>query len=160
MDLHRPVYPCLGRPADCQDVILGRESHDQSPDPSRPRRRHRRFAHFIHHGDSARATHAGKYPRPGNANEETAHGRRFRQSTLHFTKDISTGEWTGAAVAMAKSIADVWSAQLVFVETTFGNSVLDVQSNKIDIAFALNPTPQRALAIGFTRPSGLRVRIL
>jgi polar amino acid transport system substrate-binding protein len=30
--------------------------------------------------------------------------------------------------------------------------VLDVQSNKIDIAFALNPTPQRALAIGFSRP--------
>jgi polar amino acid transport system substrate-binding protein len=73
-------------------------------------------------------------------------------SPPYFTKDISTGEWTGAAVAMAKSIADVWSAQLVFVETTFGNSVLDVQSNKIDIAFALNPTPQRALAIGFTRP--------
>jgi polar amino acid transport system substrate-binding protein len=54
---------------------------------------------------------------------------------------------------MAKSIADVWSAQLVFVETTFGNSVLDVQSNKIDIAFALNPTPQRALQ------SGLHARI-
>ena len=73
-------------------------------------------------------------------------------SPPYFTKDISTGEWTGAAVAMAKSIADVWGAELLFVETTFGNSVLDVQSNKIDIAFALNPTPQRALAIGFTRP--------
>jgi polar amino acid transport system substrate-binding protein len=34
-----------------------------------------------------------------------------------------------------------------------GNSVLDLQSNKVDIAFALNPTPQRALAIGFTKPS-------
>jgi polar amino acid transport system substrate-binding protein len=73
-------------------------------------------------------------------------------SPPYFTKDISTGGWTGAAVAMAKGIADVWGAELVFVETTFGNSVLDVQSNKIDIAFALNPTPQRALAIGFTRP--------
>ncbi|HTI79112.1 MAG TPA: transporter substrate-binding domain-containing protein [Acetobacteraceae bacterium] len=73
-------------------------------------------------------------------------------SPPYFMKDISTGEWTGAAVAMAKGIADVWAAELVFVETTFGNSVLDVQSNKVDIAFALNPTPQRALAIGFTRP--------
>jgi polar amino acid transport system substrate-binding protein len=73
-------------------------------------------------------------------------------SPPYFTKDIGTGEWTGAAVAMARSIADVWGAELVFVETTFGNSVLDVQSNKVDIAFALNPTPQRALAIGFTRP--------
>ena len=53
---------------------------------------------------------------------------------------------------MAKSIADVWGAQLVYNETTWGNSVLDLQSNKVDIAFALNPTPARALAIGFTRP--------
>src|ERR1700760_338435 len=73
-------------------------------------------------------------------------------SPPYFMKDITTGEWTGAAVAMAKGIADVWGAELVYVETTFGNSVLGVQANKIDIAFALNPTPQRALAIGFTRP--------
>jgi len=55
-------------------------------------------------------------------------------------------------VEMAKGIASIWGAELVQVESTWGNSVLDVQSNKIDIAFALNPTPQRALAIGFTRP--------
>ena len=72
-------------------------------------------------------------------------------------KDITTSEWTGAAVAMAESIADVWGAEVLFVETTFGNSVLDVQSNKIDIAFALNPIPQRALAIGLTRPSSIRI---
>jgi len=73
-------------------------------------------------------------------------------SPPYFKKDVATGVWTGAAVEMAKSIAAIWSAEVVFVESTFGNSVLDVQSNKIDIAFALNPTPQRALAIGFTRP--------
>jgi polar amino acid transport system substrate-binding protein len=73
-------------------------------------------------------------------------------SPPYFKKDLATGVWAGAAVEMAKSIAGIWGAELVFVETTFGNSVLDVQSNKIDIAFALNPTPQRALAIGFTRP--------
>ena len=58
-------------------------------------------------------------------------------SPPYFMKDITTGEWTGAAVAMAKSIADVWGAEVISVETTFGNSVLNVQSNKIDIAFAL-----------------------
>jgi polar amino acid transport system substrate-binding protein len=73
-------------------------------------------------------------------------------SPPYFKKDVVTGAWTGAAVEMAKSIAAIWSAEVVYVESTFGNSVLDVQSNKIDIAFALNPTPQRALAIGFTRP--------
>ena len=30
--------------------------------------------------------------------------------------------------------------------------MLDLQSNKVDLAFALNPTPQRALSIGFTHP--------
>jgi polar amino acid transport system substrate-binding protein len=73
-------------------------------------------------------------------------------SPPYFKKDLASGQWTGAAVEMAKSIASIWSAEVAYVESTFGNSVLDVQSNKIDIAFALNPTPQRALAIGFTRP--------
>ena len=73
-------------------------------------------------------------------------------SPPYFQKDALTGAWKGAAIEMATSIAGIWSAELVYVETTFGNSVLDVQSNKVDIAFALNPTPQRALAIGFTQP--------
>jgi len=73
-------------------------------------------------------------------------------SPPYFKKDLATGQWSGASVEMAKGIASVWGAEVVYVETTFGNSVLDVQSNKIDIAFALNPTPQRALSIGFTRP--------
>jgi polar amino acid transport system substrate-binding protein len=73
-------------------------------------------------------------------------------SPPYFQKDALTNTWRGAAIEMAKGIASVWGAELVYVETTFGNSVLDVQSNKVDIAFALNPTPQRALAIGFTRP--------
>jgi polar amino acid transport system substrate-binding protein len=53
---------------------------------------------------------------------------------------------------MARSIAGALSAKLDYVESTYANSVLDLQSNKIDLAFALNPTPQRALAIGFTEP--------
>jgi polar amino acid transport system substrate-binding protein len=73
-------------------------------------------------------------------------------SPPYFVKDLMTGTWSGASVEMAKGIASVWGAELVFVESSFGNSVLDLQSNKIDIAFALNPTPQRALAIGFTNP--------
>jgi polar amino acid transport system substrate-binding protein len=73
-------------------------------------------------------------------------------SPPYFRKDLATGTWAGAAIEMGKAIAAVWGAELVFVETTWGNSVLDLQSNKIDISFGLNPTPQRALSIGFTRP--------
>ena len=67
----------------------------------------------------------------------------------YFKKDIATGEWSGAAISMAKDIAKVFDAQLAYVESTYGNSVLDLQSNKVDLAFALNPSPARALAIGF-----------
>jgi polar amino acid transport system substrate-binding protein len=70
----------------------------------------------------------------------------------YFKKDITTGEWSGSAIDMAKSIAAVWDAKLAYVESTYGNSVLDLQANKVDLAFALNPTPQRALSIGFTHP--------
>ena len=70
----------------------------------------------------------------------------------YFQKDIATGEWSGAAISMALDIAKVFDAKLDYIESTYGNSVLDLQANKVDLAFALNPTPQRALAIGFTHP--------
>ncbi|HEY0184197.1 MAG TPA: transporter substrate-binding domain-containing protein [Rhodopila sp.] len=89
--------------------------------------------------------------------ERVASSKQLRVAVVsgsppYFKKDLASGAWAGAAVEMAKGIASVWGADVVFVESTYGNSVLDLQSNKIDIAFALNPTPQRALAIGFTRP--------
>ena len=70
----------------------------------------------------------------------------------YFNKDIATGEWSGMAVEMAKNIASTFDAKVEYTESTYGNSVLDLQSGKIDLAFALNPTPQRALVIGFSRP--------
>jgi polar amino acid transport system substrate-binding protein len=70
----------------------------------------------------------------------------------YFSKDLVSGEWSGSCIEMAKDIAKVFDAKLEFIESTYGNSVLDLQSNKIDLAFALNPTPARALSIGFTHP--------
>ncbi len=70
----------------------------------------------------------------------------------YFQKDLATGEWGGACIEMAKDIAKVFDAKLEYVESTYGNSVLDLQSNKVDLAFALNPTPARALSILFTHP--------
>jgi polar amino acid transport system substrate-binding protein len=70
----------------------------------------------------------------------------------YFQKDLASGEWSGASISMAQDIAKVFAAELAYVESTYGNSVLDLQSNKIDLAFALNPTPARALSIAFTHP--------
>src|SRR5271166_1244893 len=96
------------------------------------------------------------------AGPETTFDRIRRTRTLriaalpgelpYFQKDLSSGEWSGACIDMAKDIAKVFDAQLAYVESTYGNSVLDLQSNKVDLAFALNPTPQRALSIRFTQP--------
>src|SRR5271169_820310 len=68
----------------------------------------------------------------------------------YFNKDIATGEWSGMCVDMAKDIAGVFDAKVEYLESSYGNSVLDLQSNKIDLAFSLNPTPKRALVIDFT----------
>lgn len=70
----------------------------------------------------------------------------------YFVKDLASGEWKGAAIEFARDIAKVFDAKLEYVESTYAGSVLDLQSNKIDLAFALAPTPQRALVISFTRP--------
>ncbi len=70
--------------------------------------------------------------------------------TPYFQKDLASGGWKGACIEMADSIAKVFDAKVEYVEGTYASSVLDLQSNKVDLAFALNPTPQRALAIGFT----------
>jgi polar amino acid transport system substrate-binding protein len=70
----------------------------------------------------------------------------------YFQKDLASGEWSGACIDMAADIAKVFDAKLEYVESTYGNSVLDLQSNKVDLAFALNPTPARALSITFTHP--------
>ena len=68
----------------------------------------------------------------------------------YFTKDLASGEWAGMCVEMSKDIAGVFDGKVEYIESTYGNSVLDLQAGKIDLAFALNPTPRRALVIDFT----------
>src|SRR5215813_11266361 len=70
----------------------------------------------------------------------------------YFNKEIASGGWSGMCVEMAKDIAGVFEGQVEYLESTYGNSVLDLQADKIDLAFALNPTPRRALVIDFTPP--------
>jgi polar amino acid transport system substrate-binding protein len=100
----------------------------------------------------ARAQGAGESTYDRIARTKTLRIAALPGELPYFQKDIATGEWNGGAISMAKDIAKFFNADLVYVESTYGNSVLDLQSNKVDLAFALNPTPARALAIGFTHP--------
>jgi hypothetical protein len=70
----------------------------------------------------------------------------------YFNKDVATGAWSGMCTEMAKEIAAVFDEEVQYLESTHGNSVLDLQGNKIDLGFALNPTPKRAVVIDFTHP--------
>jgi len=70
----------------------------------------------------------------------------------YFTKNLVDGTWTGACLEMAADIAAKINAKVQVVETTWGNQILDLQSNKIDLAFAVNPTPERALMVDFATP--------
>ncbi|MGI6247415.1 MAG: transporter substrate-binding domain-containing protein [Pseudochelatococcus sp.] len=70
----------------------------------------------------------------------------------YFHKDIATGEWSGFCVSMARDLAAAMEAEVEIIESTWGNSVLDLQANKIDIMFGLSPTPSRALTVEFTTP--------
>ncbi|WP_299711775.1 transporter substrate-binding domain-containing protein [Tardiphaga sp.] len=67
----------------------------------------------------------------------------------YFSKDLATGTWSGFSIEMANDIAKLLDVTLEYTESTYGNSILDLQSNKIDLGFALNPTPQRALVVDF-----------
>ena len=68
----------------------------------------------------------------------------------YFNKDLATGTWSGFSIEMANDIAKLLDVNLEYTESTYGNSILDLQANKIDLGFALNPTPQRALVVDFT----------
>ena len=71
----------------------------------------------------------------------------------YFAKDPRTGEWRGFAVAMARDIAETMGVELEVVESSWGNSILDVQSGKVDLALVLTALPKRALSIHFSSPT-------
>jgi polar amino acid transport system substrate-binding protein len=70
----------------------------------------------------------------------------------YFHKDLASGRWSGACIDMANDIAAKLAAKIETVESTWGNQILDLQGDKIDLAFAVNPTPERALVIDFSTP--------
>jgi polar amino acid transport system substrate-binding protein len=70
----------------------------------------------------------------------------------YYHKDLASGQWRGFYVDLVRMLAEELEAELELTETTWGNAVLDLQSNKIDIFFGLNPTPKRALVVDFSVP--------
>lgn len=66
-----------------------------------------------------------------------------------YIRDRNSGEWGGFYMEWAHEIADLLGVKAVPVETTWGNLAADFQAKKIDIAFGLNPNPQRGLVVDY-----------
>jgi polar amino acid transport system substrate-binding protein len=71
----------------------------------------------------------------------------------YFSKDPRSGEWKGFVIDMASDIAKILDVKLEVVESSWANAILDVQSGKVDMAFAVTATPTRALSVWFSEPT-------
>lgn len=86
--------------------------------------------------------------------EETKKRGTFRvgvtQAPPWFSKDPKTGQWSsGLGISMGKAMADALGAKLETVEVSWGNAIAALQSDKIDIMFMLDATPERRQAVDF-----------
>lgn len=70
----------------------------------------------------------------------------------YYQKSLTDGSWRGFYIDICQKLADDLGVKLSILETTWGNSVLDLQADKIDVFFGLNPTPERKKVIDFSGP--------
>ena len=71
----------------------------------------------------------------------------------YFVKDLSSGEWGGALIAMVQDVAKVLKVKFVPVEVGgWSELVLAISTGKVDIAAGMQATPVRATAIDFAGP--------
>lgn len=71
-------------------------------------------------------------------------------ATPYFHKDLVSQKWEGFGPDFAESLAKKLGAKVDLVETTWGNSVMDLQANKIDVMFGMGPTPARREMVDFS----------
>jgi polar amino acid transport system substrate-binding protein len=144
---------------------LVQEAHVSTSDDSKvddykvseDRREALRYAFAIGSGAalaSALASPASAQATPDNTLDRIRANKVLRIAVLpgelpYFNKDLATGNWSGMCIEMANDVAKLLDVELEYTESTYGNSILDLQSSKIELGFALNPTPQRALVVDF-----------
>ena len=72
------------------------------------------------------------------------------QAPPWYSKDPATGEWSsGVGVSVGKAMAQALGVKFEAVEVTWGTAIAALQSNKIDIMYVLDATPERAAAVDF-----------
>jgi polar amino acid transport system substrate-binding protein len=71
-----------------------------------------------------------------------------------FYERAVDGKWQGLVPDLMQFIAPALGVSVEYVDTTWGTAAAGLQSNRFDIMGAFNRTPERALAVDFTRPVG------
>ena len=72
------------------------------------------------------------------------------QAPPWYSKDIKSGEWSaGLGVSMGRAMAVSLGVKFEPVEVTWGTAVAALQSNKIDIMYMMDATPERMQAVDF-----------
>lgn len=72
----------------------------------------------------------------------------------YVMRDAKTEAYSGYFVDLCRDFGEkVLKVKVTFVDTNWDNLVAGLQSNKWDLAMALNQTPERALAVSFTVPA-------
>ncbi|MFJ4456118.1 transporter substrate-binding domain-containing protein [Pseudomonas sp. NPDC089392] len=72
----------------------------------------------------------------------------------YVMRDAKSGDYSGYFVDLCRDFGEkVLKVKVAFVDTNWDNLVAGLQSSKWDLAMALNQTPERALAVGFTVPA-------
>ena len=70
----------------------------------------------------------------------------------YFYKNSGTGQWSGFLVAMAGDLAAALGVELAILETNWADTVTDLHTGKIDLAYGPSPTAQRAMFADFSTP--------
>ncbi|MFC3677698.1 transporter substrate-binding domain-containing protein [Ferrovibrio xuzhouensis] len=74
------------------------------------------------------------------------------QAPPWYSKDPKTGEWSsGVGVSLGKAMARALGVKFDPVEVTWGTAIAALQSNKIDIMYMMDATPERAQAVDFPK---------
>ncbi len=74
------------------------------------------------------------------------------QAPPWYSKDPKTGDWSsGVGVSIGKAMATALSVKFEAVEVTWGTAIAALQSNKIDIMYMMDATPERAQAVDFPK---------
>ena len=72
----------------------------------------------------------------------------------YVMRDAKSGEYSGYFVDLCRDFGErVLKVKVEFVDTNWDNLVAGLQSDKWDLAMALNQTPERAMAVSFSVPA-------